>query len=173
MKSSASWKFLVPALVVSVAIAIGAGLFIGYKTAPKVVVANASPPPVPTRAELLRLVNAERAKYGVAPLKEDWKLDTSAEQKANDEVSRNYYGHFYDGQFVGQQFIDAVGITCILDDENLDENNTAQEAMTAWMSSPAHRAAILNPSYTLTGFGIVYRPYQYPVYDFVEHFCEP
>lgn len=127
----------------------------------------------PTRAELLALVNAERAKYGVAPLTEDTRLDQSAQMKANDEVKYNYFGHISpaDSPNAGKNshdFIASTSIGCLDSSENLTENthvNDAQHAVAAWINSPSHHAAMIDPKYTLTGFGIGND-------QIVEHFCQ-
>lgn len=127
-------------------------------------------PMEPTTAQLLSLVNAERAKHGVAPLKEDARLDASAQMKANDEVAYNYFGHVspHDGK-QGYLYINDVDINCTTDSENLTENlpnvNTAQQAVYSWIQSPPHHAAMIEAKYTLTGFGIAGN-------EIVEHFCQ-
>lgn len=128
----------------------------------------------PTIAELLKLVNQERAKHGVAPLKEDPRLDASAQMKANDEVAYNYFGHIspanspYAGKH-GYEFINYTGIKCTSDSENLSRVNvsdiTSELHIKGWINSPAHHAAMIDPSYTLTGFGINGN-------EAVEHFCQ-
>ena len=138
---------------------------------PTVSAANKRPAP-PTRAELLKLVNAERAKAGVAPLKEDPRLDVSAQMKAEDEVKYDYFGHVnpvtHVTNFVG--LIDQTGIACKTDSENLAWNTdkstiTAKDAVDWWIGSRAHHRAMVDPKYTLTGFGIVNDAV-------VQHFCE-
>lgn len=157
-------------LVIGLVIGLGISSNSDAKTAQasqKTATVKANPP---TRAELLKLVNAERAKYHVAPLKIDSRLNTSAQEKANQEVKYNYFGHMYKGVFTGQQFIDQTGITCTIDSENLDRTNsgaiTSQGYVESWMGSKPHREALLSPRYTLTGFGIAGN-------EAVEHFCEP
>lgn len=126
----------------------------------------------PTVSELLSLVNADRAKNGVAPLKEDSRLDQSAQMKADDEVKYKYFGHISpaDSPFAGHhgyEYINQVGINCKADSENLTENsfiNDASHAVAAWIDSPTHHQAMINPDYTLTGFGINGD-------EIVEHFC--
>lgn len=129
----------------------------------------------PTAKELLKLVNEERAKNGVAPLKEDSRLDTSAQMKADDEVKYKYFGHIspasspYSG-IHGYSFINRVGISCMTDGENLHESpslgQTAKNIIASLNTSPAHHKAMVDPKYTLTGFGI-------NGVQIVEHFCQP
>lgn len=124
---------------------------------------------LPTRAELLKLVNEQRAKAGVKPLVESPQLDASAQMKAQSEVDNNHFGHMLNGVFVGQKFMIATGIVCASGDENLTENiagrNTAEQAVYSWTMSKPHYKAMINPKYTLTGFGVEQD-------EIVEHFCE-
>lgn len=130
-------------------------------------------PSPPTRAELLSLVNAERAKYGAAPLVEDSRLDTSAQEKADDEIKYDYFGHISPSESpnAGQDshnFIFNTGIYCVDSSENITENihiNDAKHAVDAWIASPPHHQAMIDPKYSLTGFGIAGN-------EIVEHFCE-
>lgn len=143
-------------LVVAIASLYGISAYFGSKTA------QAAPKP-PTIAQLLALVNAERAKHGIAPLKEDSRLDVSAQRKANDEATYRYFGHVspHDGKH-GYEYINDVGISCKSDSENLAWSSTPVQG---WIASPPHHKAMIDPKYTLTGFGIT-------GFQIVEHFCQ-
>lgn len=125
----------------------------------------------PTVDELLKLVNTERAKYDVAPLKLDARLNVSAQMKANDEVEYNYFGHIspitHTANFI--EYINQTGIYCKTDSENITQNiagrNTAQQAVYSWIQSKSHHDAMISAKYTLTGFGISGN-------QVVEHFCQ-
>lgn len=129
-----------------------------------------------TSENLLKLVNEERAKAGVAPLQIDSRLSQSAQRKADDEVKYGYFGHVSpnDGKH-GYEYITDTGIYCKTDSENLVNNidpatskpmdNNATGAVEAWIASKPHHAAMLDQRYTLTGFGISGT-------QVVEHFCE-
>ncbi len=58
---------------------------------------------------------------------------------------------------------------CIKVSENIAKmdpaQNTSGDIMKAWMNSPKHRAALLNPSYDYVGFGIKDN-------IVVQHFCQ-
>ena len=43
--------------------------------------------------EVIRLTNVERAKYGLAPLTEDWELSRVARYKSQDMHDRRYFDH--------------------------------------------------------------------------------
>ena len=96
--------------------------------------------------EVVRLVNEERAKYGLQPLEISEKLMKTARMKSEDMATRNYYSH-----------TDPDGYTMATNlsvDENIYASiSTAEEAVTGWMNSEGHRANILNPNYKYIGVG--------------------
>lgn len=145
--------------------AFGLSHHTAQNTASQVVVSQPQPPTV---NELLTLVNAERAKVGVAPLIEDSKLDVSAQLKADDMNNNHYYSHVDASGKHGYMYAyEAEPIKCNSPSENLDYAPTlytSKEAVAAWMNSTAHREALLSPQYTITGFGVA------GLYT-VEHFC--
>lgn len=164
-------RYIVIGLIIGLIAGIAVGYGISASSAPKTAQTASNPP---TIAQLLALVNAERAKNGVAPLKEDARLDASAQMKANDEVAYNYFGHISppaspNAGRQGYLYINDTGITCVTDSENLTENNpgsdTSEQAVYSWIQSPPHHKAMIDPRYTLTGFGINGN-------EIVEHFCQ-
>lgn len=128
----------------------------------------------PTVDELLTLVNAERAKNGVAPLQLDERLNQSAQRKADDMATYKYFNHVSpnDGKH-GYEYINDVGITCKTDGENIHWGTeyyaTSVGAMDGWLNSPPHHAAMISNRYILTGFGISSSG---DVTYVAEHFCE-
>ncbi len=102
-------------------------------------------------AEVLRLVNQERAAQGVAPLKYSNKLASGAQVRAKELVENTSHT-----RPDGSEFWTVFGVPNIY---NYAENfaagqKTPAEAMKDWMNSPGHRASILNASYTHIGVGI-------------------
>jgi len=127
-------------------------------------------PQPPTIPELLKLVNEERSRVGVAPLIEDTRLDQSAQRKADEMVKDNNDSHIDLNGVHGYTYINDVGIYCKSDGENLYWGNSLQYpstsigAVTWWISSKPHHAAMIDSKSTLTGFGI-------NGHRIVEHFC--
>lgn len=119
-------------------------------------------------SDILRLVNEERAKVGVAPLVEDPRLDESAKQKADDMANNHYFGHENPTtKYHGYEYIrkTAPG-SCAHSSENLLGNYTsAQAAMDGWMNSKAHREALLDARYDITGIAVAGG-------NIVQHFCD-
>jgi uncharacterized protein YkwD len=124
----------------------------------------------PNKDKLLELVNSERAKAGVAPLVLDERLNSSAQQKA-DEMEKDGYGHI--DPVTGKQgytyIFETTNHGCSIASENLDGASSSEEAIREWLASPPHKAAMLDNKYSLTGFGIT--PHQ-NYFFVVEHFCE-
>ena len=151
---------------------IGGGTFAVYtanrpQTAPVASVQPVKTPP--TVPELLRLVNAERAKVGVAPLAIDERLNQSAQKKADDMYDNHYFGHVspVDGRH-GYEYAHDVMPECAEVSENIRDNdvriNTSQEVVSGWDSSAPHYKAMINSKAYRTGFGISHD-------QVVEHFC--
>lgn len=106
--------------------------------------------------EVVRLVNVERAKYGLSPLTENWELSRVARYKSQDMHDEGYFDHtspIYGSPFT---MIKNFGISYRAAGENIAMGyGTPQAVMTAWMNSPGHRANILGANYTQIGVGYV------------------
>jgi uncharacterized protein YkwD len=105
---------------------------------------------------LLSSTNAQRASNGLPPLTLNTKLNASAQAKANDMVSRDYWAHNSPDGKEPWVFIDAAGYSYQKAGENLAYGFLTSEAtVIGWMNSPSHRANILDSSYSEVGFGFV------------------
>ncbi|MBU1031314.1 CAP domain-containing protein [Patescibacteria group bacterium] len=121
------------------------------------------PTPIPTpspeeiRQEIISLVNAERIRNGLNPLKENGLLDKSAELKANDMFERAYWSHNSPAGVETWVFFKKVGYLYTEAGENLAKNfyNT-NSVFNSWMYSPTHKANILKSVYEETGVGVIY-----------------
>ena len=102
------------------------------------------------------LVNQERIKAGVAPLKIDMRMVQSARTKSQDMITNNYFSHTSPtlGGFASL-IRNATGGDYSYVGENLAGNRTVEAAMKAFMNSEGHRKNILNPKFTHIGIGIV------------------
>ncbi|QOC94874.1 hypothetical protein D0Q02_04895 [Micromonospora craniellae] len=106
-------------------------------------------------AEVVRLVNAERAKEGCGALSIDDKLMTAAQRHSQDQADTRNMSHTgSDGSNPGDR-IDRVGYTWRTYGENVAWNQrTPAAVMNAWMNSEGHRANILNCAFTEIGVGV-------------------
>jgi uncharacterized protein YkwD len=114
-------------------------------------------------AATLCLVNDERARFGESALIEDARLASAATGHSRDMDARHYFEHVSPG---GQTLLMRVQASGFIPSGRvgyaIGENiawgtlwlGTPHSIVKAWMSSPGHRANILNRSYRYTGIGI-------------------
>ncbi len=106
--------------------------------------------------EVVRLVNVERAKYGLGALTENWELSRIARYKSQDMHDVGYFSHTsptYGSPFT---MIKNFGLTYRSAGENIAYGyRTPSDVVTGWMNSPGHRANILNGSFKQIGVGYV------------------
>ncbi|MBO4422120.1 MAG: LysM peptidoglycan-binding domain-containing protein [Clostridia bacterium] len=105
---------------------------------------------------VVRLVNAEREKYGLKPLWTDADLCRIARLKSEDMENRRYFSHTSPTYGTPFQMMKDFGIKYTSAGENIAMGQrTPAEVVTAWMNSPGHRANILSASFTRIGVGYV------------------
>lgn len=105
--------------------------------------------------QMVNLVNQERQKQGLAPLKINSELVKVARLKAKDMIENNYFDH--QSPTYGSPFdmMNQFNISYRTAGENLAGHQTVEGAHNGLMNSPGHRANILNESFTEVGIGIV------------------
>lgn len=105
-------------------------------------------------AEILSLVNAERARAGLAPLTLNAEVSRAAAIRAN-EIQASFSHTRPDGKSFSTVLTEA-GISYRASGENIAYGQTtAEKVMSDWMNSSGHRANILNSGYTELGVGHV------------------
>lgn len=126
-----------------------------------------------TQAEaILKLVNQERSKAGVSPLKLSEKLTNVANIKAKDMADKNYFSHTSPTYGSPFDMLKKFGISFSYAGENIAAGQkTAEEVMDSWMNSSGHRQNILNKNYTQLGVGFK-RGGQYGT-EWVQLFIKP
>ncbi len=106
--------------------------------------------------KLLADTNAERAKRQLPPLNMSDKLSRAAFMKAKDMFAQQYWAHTAPDGTTPWHWLGMAGYNYASAGENLAKNfRTADAAMTAWMSSPAHRENILGARYSDVGFAVM------------------
>jgi len=165
-------------IIIAIAILCGIGVLVRFTTTQAEVgksvrittYVKSNPPTV---AELLKLVNEERTKVGVAPLTIDSNVQKSAQLKADDMHNRDYFSHIIKGtdSVITPEMGALLNSSCSGSSENISwvklwskYGNTSHSIVTGWVNSSEHYRAMINPDYTLTGFGIAGD-------KVVEHFC--
>lgn len=105
--------------------------------------------------KMLDLVNAERQKAGVKPLKIDMRLVEISRKKSQDMIDKHYFGHTSPTYGTPFDALKANGVSYRYAGENIAGAPDVKTAHEALMKSPGHRANILNPNYNYIGIGIV------------------
>ncbi|MCI3224374.1 CAP domain-containing protein [Streptomyces sp. NP-1717] len=109
--------------------------------------------PATAEAEVLALVNEERAKAGCQPLRADTALNGLAEAFSKDMADRGFFDHTDPDGDTPWDRADEAGITN-LGGENIARGQAdAQAVMASWMASEGHRENILNCDYKTIGIG--------------------
>ncbi|MGW7384352.1 CAP domain-containing protein [Streptomyces sp. NPDC054794] len=105
-------------------------------------------------AEVLKLVNAERAKVGCSPVSANSSLTELAESFSKDMALRDFFDHTDPDGSTPWDRAAKVGIAG-LGGENIARGQAdAAAVMDAWMNSPGHRANILNCDFKTLGVGV-------------------
>jgi uncharacterized protein YkwD len=105
-------------------------------------------------AQVLALVNTERAKAGCRPVTADGGLAALAGNFSEDMAARGFFDHTDPDGATPWDRAKKAGITD-LGGENIARGQAnAQSVMDSWMNSPGHRANILNCDYKTLGVGV-------------------
>lgn len=105
--------------------------------------------------EVVRLVNIERSKKGLQPLKNNWQLSRVARYKSQDMATKGYFSHTSPTYGSPFKMMESFGIRFSSAGENIAKGQTSpQSVMNSWMNSPGHRSNILSPSYMEIGVGL-------------------
>ena len=114
------------------------------------------------RGAVLCLHNAERARHGLRPLRENPSLRRAADRHASHMVGARFFDHTSPG---GRGMVDRVrrtGYTSVARAWSLGENiawgsgrlATAAQMHRGWMRSPGHRSNILRGAFREIGIGV-------------------
>ena len=115
---------------------------------------------VAVRAATLCLINAQRARQHAGPLTENRLLQRAAELHSLDMAKRKFFEHRNPDGVQPDARIVHQGYPPILVGENLAWGETDKsppaKIVALWMTSPGHRANILEPGYREIGIGMAY-----------------
>ena len=105
--------------------------------------------------KMIELVNEERAKQGLPPLKADPELVQVGRAHSKDMFERGYFSHYsLEGKTVSDR-LRGAGVRFLVAGENLALAQTLTIAHNGLMQSPGHRANILQPRYGRVGIGVL------------------
>jgi len=117
-------------------------------------VANSRPRP-DLEAQMLALVNRERATAGLRPLAPDPELTEVARRHSVDMFARGYFAHDTPEGLDPFARMREAHVRYLTAGENLALAPTLQVAHSGLMNSPGHRANILHPQFGRLGIGIM------------------
>ena len=113
---------------------------------------------------IYQLTNEARRKHHLAPLDKDDALVATARAHSNDMLGRNFFNHVNpDGKAPQDRMAPAYSRTLARTGENIwggtgydysDSKLMARVIVDSWITSPGHRANLLNPNYTHLGVGV-------------------
>ena len=122
--------------------------------------APAAPPIALTKAEdvLYKAHNVERERRGLPPLRIDQTLTDAARVRARDMATNGYFSHTSPYGEAAFSLLSWIGYRYALAGENIARNNypdtqSPAQAMTGFISSPEHYAAMVNPKFDSVGVG--------------------
>jgi hypothetical protein len=108
-----------------------------------------------TIEKVIDLTNISRGESGENVLKANLKLSQAAEEKAEDMIANNYFAHTSPAGKTPWSWIQKEGYDYVYAGENLAMDfQTAEKMENAWMTSPTHRANILNQNYQEIGAAV-------------------
>ncbi len=104
--------------------------------------------------EVVKLVNIERQKAGLTPLKIDQELSKVAMLKSEDMKKKGYFSHTSPTYGTPFDMLKQFNIKYTTAGENIAKGQkTAEAVVDAWMNSDGHRRNILSKSFTHIGVG--------------------
>jgi uncharacterized protein YkwD len=106
-------------------------------------------------AEMLALINEERAAEGLGALEADPELTEVARAHSADMLARGYFSHNTPEGLSPFDRIQQAGVPYVVAGENLALAPTLTLAHSGLMNSPGHRANILRPQFGRVGIGIL------------------
>lgn len=120
------------------------------------VLAQAAPAPT-FEEQVIGLVNQERAKLANCPaLNHNLQLAAAAEGHSLDMANQNYFSHTGSDGSSPSSRASAAGYPLPVGENIAAGQATPQDVVNAWLSSPGHRANMLDCSYRSLGVGYVY-----------------
>ncbi|MDB5197025.1 MAG: hypothetical protein JWP88_1396 [Flaviaesturariibacter sp.] len=106
-------------------------------------------------AQMLVLVNEERAKAGLKPVVADPELTQVARAHSRDMFARGYFSHYTPEKKDPFDRMKAAHVKFLTAGENLALGQTLSICHRGLMNSPGHRANILQPAFGRLGIGIL------------------
>lgn len=122
----------------------------------------------PEEKRVFEELNQERAKRNLAPLEWNDQVAQAARAHAQAMLENGKIEHEFPGEAAFDERIGATGVRFTVAAENVAHVEFIEDVVPALMTSPGHRANMLNPKYNAVGIGVVQRERQiYVTQDFI------
>lgn len=105
---------------------------------------------------VVRIVNAERARAGLPPLRTDERLRSAARAHCEDMARRDFCAHDNPDGLTPVDRMRAAGYPRPAAENVARGQDTPHKVMRDWMNSPGHRANVLNPDFATIGAGVCF-----------------
>ncbi len=105
--------------------------------------------------KMLQMVNTERGKAGLPPLKPDPEMQAVARAHSRDMFARSYFSHVTPEGKTPSDRARAAGVRFLMAGENLALAPTLEMAHKGLMNSPGHRANMLHKGFGRVGIGVL------------------
>lgn len=116
-------------------------------------------------ASMVKLVNAERRKRGLVPMRIDTRLAAIARERSDYQAQRDVGSHTHSGGQTVFDLIDDANIRWYAAGEIIAQNryyptllDSAKTAVSGWLGSSSHRAIMLSKGYNYVGIGFAANP---------------
>ncbi len=123
---------------------------------------------------MLRLLNLDRKRHGLAPVRMQENLRKVARRHSEDMARKDYFDHVNLKAQSPSDRLKGARVSDVVSGENLAKvggyKNPTQFAENGLMNSPGHRANILNSVYNVVGIGVVKN--ERGVYFFTQNFAK-
>jgi len=109
------------------------------------------------RQEVIELINEERTKSGLNPVKEEVSFMQISQLKSDEMAELNYFSHVSPQYGAHTNYAKNLGANCTIASENIAAGySTPKEVVAGWMKSEVHKRHILDEEWTLVGIGYSY-----------------
>lgn len=114
-----------------------------------------------TQDRMVQLTNQARKEAGLPALSVNSKLGQAAALKGQDMLNNAYFAHISPSGVTPWFWMKKTGYEYTVAGENLAiDFGEAEDVVSAWQSSPSHKANLLNKEYTETGIAVVSGEFQ-------------
>jgi uncharacterized protein YkwD len=106
-------------------------------------------------ADMIEMINAERARQGLKPVRADPELAEVARAHSRDMLARGYFSHVTPDGMGPFDRMSQANLRYLMAGENIALAQTLARAHQELMNSPGHRANVLRPQFGRLGVGVL------------------